>query len=208
MPVVLVSVAAAAHHSSRARREQSSGGGSAAAVAAVAAASVAVVLTWPRSYRQTQSHDGLSGTRKGRTKSAHPLRNSFRRKLHGDGRVKAVLMILGNGNLDQHAAQAAAWHFTDGMSWSELAAKKSHHLGGRPDEPYFSRAELQAAMQIATQAEQLGKELPAVKTPTEKLHGRFQRDRRPPRPMPSWEQPPKRTKRIQRHSNGGVPTSF
>jgi hypothetical protein len=85
-----------------------------------------------------------------------------------DGRVKEVLMLLGSGNLDQRAAQAAAWHFTDGMSWSELAAKKSHHLGGRPDEPYFTQAELQAAMQIATQAEQLAKNLPAVKTQVEK----------------------------------------
>ncbi len=85
-----------------------------------------------------------------------------------DGRVKEVLMLLGSGNLDQHAAQAAAWHFTDSMSWSELAAKKSHHLGGRPDEPYFSQAELQAAMQIATQAEQLAKNLPVVKTQDEK----------------------------------------
>jgi hypothetical protein len=84
-----------------------------------------------------------------------------------DGRVKEVLMMLGNGNLDQRAAQAAAWHFTDNMSWNELAAKKSHHLGGRPDEPYFTQAELQTAMQIATQAEQLAKNLPAVKTQDE-----------------------------------------
>ncbi len=57
------------------------------------------------------------------------------------------------------------------MSWSELAAKKSHHLGGRPDEPYFSQAELQAAMQIATQAEQLAKNLPARKSSLRKeLH--------------------------------------
>jgi hypothetical protein len=79
-----------------------------------------------------------------------------------DARVKQLLTMLGNGNIDQHAAQAAAWHFTDHMSWSELAAKKSHHLG-RPDEPYFSPGELQMAMQIATQAEQSAKDMPAVK---------------------------------------------
>ena len=79
-----------------------------------------------------------------------------------DPRVKQLLTMLGNGNLDQHAAQAAAWHFTDHMSWNELAAKKSHHLG-RPDEPYFSPGELQMAMQIATQAEQSAKDMPAVK---------------------------------------------
>lgn len=84
-----------------------------------------------------------------------------------DGRVKEVLMILGIGNVDQQAAQAAAWHFTNGMSWSELAAKKSHHLG-RPDEAYFSPGQLQTAMQIATQAEQLAKNLPAAKKPADK----------------------------------------
>jgi hypothetical protein len=87
-----------------------------------------------------------------------------------DGRVKEVLMMLGSGNLDQRAAQAAAWHFTDGMSWSELAAKKSHHLGGRPDEPYFSAGELQAAMQIATKAEELAKNLPAAQKPSENAY--------------------------------------
>jgi hypothetical protein len=76
-----------------------------------------------------------------------------------DARVKAVLMLLGSGALDQRAAQAAAWHFANGMSWQELAAKKTHHLG-RPGEPYFSPGELQAALQIASQAEQVAKTLP------------------------------------------------
>ncbi|HZZ28279.1 MAG TPA: hypothetical protein VFE46_09790 [Pirellulales bacterium] len=78
-----------------------------------------------------------------------------------DGRVKEVLMMLGNGTIDQAAAQAAAWHFTNDMSWADLAAKKAHHLG-KPDEPYFSQADLQAAMQIAAQAEHLAKSLPPV----------------------------------------------
>ena len=41
-----------------------------------------------------------------------------------DDRVKEVLTMLGDGNLDQRAAQAAAWHFSNGMSWDELASKK------------------------------------------------------------------------------------
>ena len=68
--------------------------------------------------------------------------------------------MLGQGNLDQRAAQAAAWHFANGMSWDELAAKKIHHLGGRPDEPYFSRSEIQQAMRIGSQVVQLAKDLP------------------------------------------------
>jgi len=77
-----------------------------------------------------------------------------------DPQVKALLTMLGQGKLDQHAAQAAAWHFANGMSWDELAAKKIHHLGGRPDEQYFSPGEIQQALRIAAQAVQLAKDLP------------------------------------------------
>jgi hypothetical protein len=87
-----------------------------------------------------------------------------------DGRVKEVLMMLGSGNVDQQAAQAAAWHFANGLSWSELAAKTSHHLG-RPDEAYFSPGELKTAMQIATQAEQLAKNLPTGNKTADKAFG-------------------------------------
>jgi hypothetical protein len=70
-----------------------------------------------------------------------------------DARVEEVLKMLGNGQVDQRAAQAAAWHFANKMEWSELAAKKIHHLG-RPDEPYFTAADLDAATQVAGRAEQ------------------------------------------------------
>jgi hypothetical protein len=77
-----------------------------------------------------------------------------------DPQVKELLTVLGQGQLDQQAAQAAAWHFANGMSWDELAAKKIHHLGGRPDEQYFSPGEIQKAMRIASQVVQLAKDLP------------------------------------------------
>jgi hypothetical protein len=77
-----------------------------------------------------------------------------------DPQVKELLTMLGTGKLDQRAAQAAAWHFANGMSWDELAAKKIHHLGGRPDEQYFSPGEIQQAIRIASQAVQLAKDLP------------------------------------------------
>ena len=48
----------------------------------------------------------------------------------------------------------------NGMSWDELAAKKIHHLGGRPDEAYFSRSEMQQAMRIGSQVVQMTKDLP------------------------------------------------
>ena len=48
------------------------------------------------------------------------------------------------------------------MSWDELASKKIHHLGSSVDEPYFSRAELQLALQISNRAEMLAKDHPTL----------------------------------------------
>lgn len=78
-----------------------------------------------------------------------------------DARVQELLVMFGEGKLNHRAAQAAVWHLANGMSWAELAAKKINRLG-RPDEPYFSAAELQLAAQIATQAENLAKARPAA----------------------------------------------
>jgi hypothetical protein len=56
-------------------------------------------------------------------------------------KLQMLLESLGRGALSQRVAQAASWHLSDGMSWEQLAAKKIDRLG-RPDEPYFSEAEL------------------------------------------------------------------
>jgi hypothetical protein len=55
------------------------------------------------------------------------------------------------GTVDQRAAQAAAWHLNNGMTWEELSAKRLRHANGT-SEPYFSATEIQAGMQIATAA--------------------------------------------------------
>jgi hypothetical protein len=65
--------------------------------------------------------------------------------------VRELCEMVGRGKVNQRAAQAAAWHLNNDMTWQELAAKKVHHTGGRT-EPYFSPAEIQAGMQIATAA--------------------------------------------------------
>ncbi len=65
--------------------------------------------------------------------------------------VRELCEMLGNGQLNQRAAQAAAWHLNNGMSWQELAAKTIHRANGART-PYFSAAELQAAMRIADTA--------------------------------------------------------
>jgi hypothetical protein len=63
--------------------------------------------------------------------------------------VKELCQMLGEGKIDQRAAQAAAWHLNNGLSWQELAAKVGKkHLNGTT-EPYFNPQELQAAVAVA-----------------------------------------------------------
>lgn len=83
-----------------------------------------------------------------------------------DARVQEVLVMLGEGKLPQRAAQAAAWHYTNDMSWEELAAKQIKHIG-KPGEPYFSRQDLQAAVQIAAEAQRLADARPPVEKKSE-----------------------------------------
>lgn len=65
--------------------------------------------------------------------------------------VRELCEMLSTGKVDQRAAQAAAWHLNNNMTWEELAAKRLKHANGT-SEPYFSRAEIQAGIQVATTA--------------------------------------------------------
>jgi hypothetical protein len=59
--------------------------------------------------------------------------------------VIEVIKLMLAGKLDQHAAQAAAWHLQNGLSWEELAKKIGvKHLNGSM-EPYFTAIQLQRA---------------------------------------------------------------
>ena len=69
-----------------------------------------------------------------------------------DPALRALLVAVGSGKLEPGAAQAAAWHLSDAMSWQELAEKKIDHLGGVDPEPYFSETQLAAAREIAAAA--------------------------------------------------------
>jgi hypothetical protein len=72
--------------------------------------------------------------------------------------VAQVCKMLGYGQIDQRAAQVAAWHFTDGMSWEQLARKEIRHLNGSR-ESYFHRAEIMRGMRIAQVAIAQAKEI-------------------------------------------------
>ena len=71
--------------------------------------------------------------------------------------VPELLAMLGTGRLSQRAAQAAAWHLQDGMSWQQLAAKRIRFAGGG-SRPYFHPAEIQAAMKIAATAKRIAEQ--------------------------------------------------
>ncbi len=69
-------------------------------------------------------------------------------KVSESPQLSEVLQALGRGQISQKVAQAATWHLTDGLSWSQLASEKIDRAGGYPDERYFSPAELMAAYRV------------------------------------------------------------
>ncbi|MBN2291259.1 MAG: hypothetical protein JXM70_02475, partial [Pirellulales bacterium] len=71
--------------------------------------------------------------------------------------VKELCTMLGYGKLDQRAAQVAAWHLNNDMSWQELAAKQLHYANGTRS-PYFSPQQIQAGMQIVAMAKKMAEE--------------------------------------------------
>jgi hypothetical protein len=73
-----------------------------------------------------------------------------------DPLLQQVIRLVGTGQLESGAAQAAAWNVGSRMSWNDLAAKTYNHLA-QPDSPYFSRAQLQQAQSIVATAEHLAR---------------------------------------------------
>jgi len=65
--------------------------------------------------------------------------------------VQELCRMLGRGDLNQRAAQAAAWHLNNNMSWDELAKKQYKYASGLT-KPYFTAGEIRAAMSMATVA--------------------------------------------------------
>ena len=70
-----------------------------------------------------------------------------------DKQVAEICYMLGFSGINQNAAQAAAWHFTDEMNWEELANKiGAEHLNGTVD-PYFQPQQLRWGFAIASEAQ-------------------------------------------------------
>ena len=118
----------------------------------------------PEKVGQSRSPPSASNTARREPRAADPLRNQADGELHHQARRPRVVQMLGNGQINQRAAQAAAWHLNNGMSWQELAAKRLRFANGT-SQPYFSPAEIQAGMQIAADGRQTRRGASRSRTP-------------------------------------------
>ena len=89
------------------------------------------------------------GKKEPRTQVAYEIRplDSFTKKPE----VHELMKMMTSGEFSQRAAQAAAWHMMDGMTWEQLANKRIEHADGT-SEPYFQREEVLTAMQVTQTA--------------------------------------------------------
>jgi hypothetical protein len=69
--------------------------------------------------------------------------------------VIELLKAFGNGKLQHGAAQAAAWHLNNDLSWEELAAKRQGTKRNLRRPPYFNQDEMRAAVAYASEAQRL-----------------------------------------------------
>jgi hypothetical protein len=74
-----------------------------------------------------------------------------------DPATQELVKMFGKGQLGHAAAQAAAWHLANKMSWEELSAKRIKRASGA-SYPYFDPRDLQAAMAIANAARTQGQQ--------------------------------------------------
>lgn len=70
-----------------------------------------------------------------------------------------TLKLFAAGATDTETAQAAVWHLTDKMSWSELKAKQIDRIGLDPL-PYFNEKQVDAAERLVNQARAQAKDSP------------------------------------------------
>jgi hypothetical protein len=73
--------------------------------------------------------------------------------LNKDPRVAVLCKMLAHGEVPQNAAQAAAWHLANGLTWKELAAKDGYRSQFTGQfQKFFSKSEIDLAMRIVTAA--------------------------------------------------------
>ena len=76
--------------------------------------------------------------------------------------IEDLMKALASGRFDQDAIQAAAWHLNNGLSWAELAAKRSGRKDIYGNElSYFNPGDLQLGFQLSTAAVQAAQQAAA-----------------------------------------------
>ena len=73
-------------------------------------------------------------------------------KFNSDPVLYQLLGTVATGKVDAQAAQAATWHLSSKMSFTELAEKTDSPLGGLTSTPYFSHEQLVGAQQLLAEA--------------------------------------------------------
>jgi hypothetical protein len=72
--------------------------------------------------------------------------------LNSDPKIYEMIRMLANNEISQPAAQAAAWHITDGLSWQELLVKNRVERMDGSYIRYFHPDHLRFAQQIVVAA--------------------------------------------------------
>src|SRR2546421_321197 len=76
-----------------------------------------------------------------------------------DPAIAQLVGLMCAGQIDQHSAQAAAWHIQNGLSWEQLTNKIGiKHINGTT-EPYFTPDQLQRAFAIARLSKDLAEKV-------------------------------------------------
>ena len=69
--------------------------------------------------------------------------------------VLALCALVGKGIVDQHVAQAAVWHYNNGLSWEELSNKRHKpRVDAMYTVPYFSHEQLAEAVSLGKKLEE------------------------------------------------------
>jgi len=90
-------------------------------------------------------------------------------KVSTDPVLYQLLAAVGTGKVDAQAAQAAAWHLANKMSFEQLAEKTNAPLPGLPGAPYFTREQLQTAKDLIEQATEKAAETASAPAETKNL---------------------------------------
>ena len=74
-----------------------------------------------------------------------------------DPKIRVLCEALGNGQVAQNTAQAAAWHIMDKMPWHQLAAKNRVESKYTGNVKWFSPIEMRSAMAVVGEVTRIAK---------------------------------------------------